>query len=292
MIKNDYVVLADSCSDLSDELVKKYDLAVFPMEFILDGKSYRNYPDHRELDLKTFYEKLKNGSTGSTSQISPEDFIKFFTPFLEKGLDILYVGFSSALSGTYQSSLIAKDMLLEKYQDRKIICIDTLSASTAEGKLVIEAKENQLKGMSLEENENDIRKRVPSLAVWFTVDDLNCLKRGGRISPTAAFVGTLLKIKPVLHVSDEGKLIPMVKTRGRKASLMELYKVFKEDCLDFENDTIYISHADSFEDAEFMGEKIKHELGVKKVAYSTIGPVIGMHSGPGTFLISYYGKKR
>ncbi len=287
-----YVVLTDSCSDLSAELVKKYNLDVFPMEFVLDGIAYRNYPDHHELDLKTFYNKLKNGSRGSTTQISPEEFIKFFTPYLEDGYDILYIAFSSALSGTYQSSLVAKDLLSEKYKNRKIICVDTLSASTAEGKLAIQAKENQLNGMTIEENEKDIREKVPSLAVWFTVDDLNCLKRGGRISPTKAFVGTLLQIKPVLHVSDEGKLVAMTKARGRKASLMELFKVFKDDCLDFQNDVIYISDADSEEDANFMGEKIKNELGVKNVVYSKIGPVIGMHSGPGTFLISYYGKKR
>ncbi len=291
-MNNNYVVLTDSCSDISIELIKKYQLNVFPMEFILDGKAYRNYPDHREMDLKMFYDKLKNGSTGTTSQISPDDFIHFFTPFLENHKDILYVGFSSGLSGTYQNSLIAKDGLLDKYKDRKIICIDTLTASTAEGKLVIDACKNQEAGLSLEENAEDIKNKVPKLAVWFTVDDLHCLKRGGRVTPTKAFIGTLLQIKPVLHVDEKGKLIAMSKARGRKASLIELYKVFKEDCLDFANDTIYISHAMCEDDAKLIGQKIEKELGVKHVSYSHIGPVIGMHSGPGTFLITYYGKKR
>lgn len=291
-MNNNYVVLADSCSDINIELIKEYQLHVFPMEFVLDGKSYRDYPDRHEIDLAKFYEMLKNGSSGTTSQISPDEFIKFFTPFLEEQKDILYVGFSSGLSGTYQNSLIAKNELLEKYKDRKIICIDTLTASTAEGKLVIDACKNQEAGLSLEENAEDIKKKVPALAVWFTVDDLHCLKRGGRLTPTKAFIGTLFQIKPVLHVDNNGKLVAMSKARGRKSSLIELYKVFKEDCLDFTNDTIYISHAMCEEDAKLVGQKIKQELGVKHISYSHIGPVIGMHSGPGTFLITYYGKKR
>lgn len=289
---NTYVVLADSCSDLNSELVKKYNIDVFPMEFTLDGKSFRNYYDNRELDLRTFYEKIKNGSTGTTSQVSPEEFINFFKPYLEQGKDILYIGFSSALSGTYQNSLLAKSILLESFPQRKIICVDTLTASTAEGKLVVDACENQLKDLSIEQNAKDIEIKVPKLAVWFTVDDLNCLKRGGRITSTAAFIGSLLKIKPVLHVSEEGKLVAMSKARGRKASLMEIYRIFKENCLDFENDIIYVSHANAKEDAELIGNKIKNELGVKNIIYSEIGPVIGLHSGSGTFSIAYYGKNK
>lgn len=287
-----YVVVTDSCSDLTQNLVDEYQLPVYPMEFVLDEKDYRDYPDEREIDLNNFYKLLKEGHTGSTAQISPANFIDFFTPFLEKGLNILYVAFSSALSGTYSSSLVAKDILLEKYKERKIVCIDSLSASTAQGKLVLYACENLRKGLTLEENEKDVRNKVPSLAVWFTVDDLNCLKRGGRLSSTAAFFGTLLGIKPVLHVSDEGKLIPMQKCRGRKASLVALFNKLKEDILDPENDIVYISHAASEEDALAMGKKIEEELHIKNIVYSHIGPVIGMHSGPGTFLVSYFGKKR
>lgn len=287
-----YVVVTDSCSDLTQNLVDEYQLPVYPMEFVLDEKDYRDYPDEREIDLNNFYKLLKEGHTGSTAQISPANFIDFFTPFLEKGLDILYVAFSSALSGTYSSSLVARDILLEKYKERKIVCIDSLSASTAQGKLVLYACENLRKGLTLEENEKDVRNKVPSLAVWFTVDDLNCLKRGGRLSSTAAFFGTLLGIKPVLHVSDEGKLIPMQKCRGRKASLVALFNKLKEDILDPENDIVYISHAASEEDALAMGKKIEEELHIKNIVYSHIGPVIGMHSGPGTFLVSYFGKKR
>lgn len=287
-----YVVVTDSCSDLTQNLVDEYQLPVYPMEFVLDEKDYRDYPDEREIDLNNFYKLLKEGHTGSTAQISPANFIDFFTPFLEKGLDILYVAFSSALSGTYSSSLVARDILLEKYKERKIVCIDSLSASTAQGKLVLYACENLRKGLTLEENEKDVRNKVPSLAVWFTVDDLNCLKRGGRLSSTAAFFGTLLGIKPVLHVSDDGKLIPMQKCRGRKSSLIALFNKLKEDILDPENDIVYISHAASEEDALAMGKKIEEELHIKNIVYSHIGPVIGMHSGPGTFLVSYFGKKR
>lgn len=287
-----YVVLTDSCSDLSMDLISKYNLNVYPMEFILDGKAYRNYPDHREIDIKTFYQKIKDGSTGTTSQMSPDDFIKFFTPYLDDGKDILYVGFSSGLSGTYQNSLIAKEMLIEKYPDRKIICIDTLSASTAEGKIVIDACQNQVNGMSLEENEKDIKAKVPNLTVWFTVDDLNTLKRGGRVTPTAAFIGNLLRIKPVLHVDDNGKLIAMKKANGRKKSLQEMINVFASNAIDPENDIIYIASACADEDEEFVAKKIKEEFKVKNICFSKIGPVIGTHSGPGTLLLTYYGKKR
>lgn len=289
---NNYIVVTDSCSDLPQDLVDMYHLPVYPMEFVLDGKNYKNYPDEREINLKEFYALLKAGHTGSTAQISPSGFLDFFTPFLEKGLDILYIAFSSALSGTYNSSLVARDILKDKFPERKIICIDTLSASTAEGKITICACENLKNGMSIEENEKDIREKIPSLAVWFTVDDLNCLKRGGRLSATAAFFGTLLGIKPVLHVSDEGKLIPMQKCRGRKASLIALFNQLKEDALDLENDIIYIASADADDEALEMGKHIQEVLHVKKVIYSHIGPVIGMHSGPGTFLVSYFGKKR
>ena len=289
---SEYIVVTDSCSDLTPELIDEYQLPVYPMEFVLDGKNYKNYPDEREIELNTFYKLLKDGHSGTTAQISPSNFIDFFTPYLEDGLDILYIAFSSALSGTYNSSLVAKDVLLEKYPNRKIICIDSLSASTAQGKLAICACENLRKGLSIEENELNIRNILPRLAVWFTVDDLNCLKRGGRLSSTAAFFGTLLGIKPVLHVSSEGKLVPMQKCRGRKASLNALFEHLKEDIIDPNNDIVYISHAVASDDALAMGKRIQNELGIKNIIYSNVGPVIGMHSGPGTFLVSYFGKKR
>ncbi len=291
---NKYIVVTDSCSDLPQSLIDEYNLPVYPMEFVIDGKNYKNYPDEREMDLNEFYRLLKEGHSGTTAQISPKGFIDFFSPFLDEGYDILYVAFSSALSGTYNSSLVAAESLLEKekYKDRKIICVDTLTASTAEGKLAIYACENLRKGLSLEDNAADVKAKAPTCAVWFTVDDLNCLKRGGRLSATKAFFGTLLGIKPVLHVSDEGKLIPMKKCRGRKASLLALFEQLKEDALDVENDIIYISHAVAEEDALLIGNKIKEELHAKQIVYSHIGPVIGMHSGPGTFLVSYFAKKR
>ncbi len=286
-----YVVLTDSCSDLSLDLVERYKLDIFPMEYILDNVSYRDKVKEKDLELDEFYRRISSGSIGSTSQISPIEFETFFEKYVSQGIDILYIGFSSGLSGTYQNAVLAKNTLLEKYKSANIICVDTLLASFSEGKLVVKACKNKEKGLSLEDNAKDIESKKMNVAVWFTVDDLNCLKRGGRVKPSAAFIGTLLNIKPVLHMNEEGKLIPMSKARGRKASLIELLKHFKEDALDLENDEVYIASALSKEDEEFLAKHIK-ELGVKHITFSSIGPVIGMHSGPKTILISYYAKKR
>ncbi len=289
---NNYIIVTDSCSDLPVEIIKKYNIKVYPMEYVINNTTYHNNPDHSELPLEEFYSMLKKGASGSTSQISPANFIKFFKPILEEGKDILYIAFSSALSGTYNSSLVAKAILKNDYKERQIECVDTLTASTAEGKLVYEACLNKEKGLTLKENAQDILNKRLSVSVWFTVDDLNCLKRGGRLSATSAFLGTLLSIKPVLHVSNEGKLVPINKCRGRKASLLKLFERLKDTGVDIENDTIFISHAACQDDANRVEEKIRNELNAKNVVISTIGPVIGMHSGPGTFLITFFATQR
>ena len=287
-----YIIATDSCSDLPVEIIEKYEIPVIPMEFIMDGKTYKNYPDHREFALEDFYKLMKEGHTGTTSQLTAETIEEFFTPYLEEGNDVLYVVFSSALSGTYANACKALERLKAKFPERKIFFVDSLTASTAEGKMVYEAALNRENGFSIEENAASLEETKLNLAVWFTVDDLQCLRRGGRLSATAAFLGSLLSIKPVLHVTDEGKLVPVEKTIGRKASLLSLIKRCKEDILDPENDAVFIASALSFDDEKRVEEKLRNELHVKNVFVSKIGPVIGMHSGPGTFLVTFYSKKR
>lgn len=287
-----YIIATDSCSDLPVEILEKYEIPVIPMEFIMDGKAYKNYPDHREFALEEFYNLMKEGHTGSTSQLSPETIEEFFTPYLEEGNDVLYIVFSSALSGTYANACKTLERLKEKFPERKIFFVDSLTASTAQGKMVYEAAKNRENGFSIEDNVASLEETKLNLAVWFTVDDLQCLRRGGRLSATAAFLGSLLSIKPVLHVTNEGKLVPVEKTMGRKASLLSLVKRCKEDILDPENDAVFIASAMAFEDEKRIEEKLRKELNVKNVFVSKIGPVIGMHSGPGTFLITFYSKKR
>lgn len=287
-----YIIATDSCSDLPVEIIEKYEIPVIPMEFIMDGKTYKNYPDNREFALDEFYKLMKEGHTGSTSQLTAETIEEFFTPYLEEGKDVLYVVFSSALSGTYANACKALERLKAKFPERKIFFVDSLIASTAEGKMVYEAAKNRENGFSIEDNAASLEETKLNLAVWFTVDDLQCLRRGGRLSATAAFLGSLLSIKPVLHVTNEGKLVPVEKTMGRKASLLSLLKKCKEDILDPENDAVFIASAMAFDDEKRMEEKLRNELNVKNVFVSKIGPVIGMHSGPGTFLVTFYSKKR
>jgi DegV family protein with EDD domain len=244
------------------------------------------------LATKEFYKLLREGAISSTSQVNAYEFVEGLTPLLEKGLDILYIGFSSALSGTYNSFEIAKGELLEKFPERKIIGIDSLSASLGQGLLIYTASQLQKEGKSIDEVQKFIEGNKLHLVHLFTVDDLNFLKRGGRLSATSAFIGTLLQLKPLLHVSNEGKLVPYGKTIGRRHSLKKLVDDMEGNITHPENQTIFISHGDAIEEAEYTGKLIKERYKVKDVLYNDVGPVIGSHSGPGTIAIFFFGQKR
>lgn len=288
---SDYVLFTDSTSDLTPELVEEMDIRVFPMVFQLDGKTYHNYPDNRELAPADFYQALRQGGASTTSQVTMGDFTDAFTEVLEQGKDVLYLAFSSGLSGTYQAGALVCNELSEKYPQRKVVCVDTLQASMGEGLFCYTVAMMRKNGATLEEAAEFARQNAQSFCAWFTVDDLMFLKRGGRLGTGAAVMGTLLGIKPVLHVDEHGALIPMEKVRGRKASLDALIKHMKDTALDLSQQVVFVSHGDCLEDAQYVADKVR-DLGVKKIVMNQIGPVIGAHSGPGTVALFFRGSHR
>jgi DegV family protein with EDD domain len=246
----------------------------------------------RTIDYSAFYARMRGGEMPSTAQINVGDYIEFFTPFLEKELDILYIAFSSNLSGSYNSSRIAMEELKEKYPNRKIAIVDSLCASMGEGLLVHLAKQKMNAGCSLDELAKWVEENKQKVCHWFTVDDLNHLQRGGRVSKAQAFIGTLMNIKPVLNVDENGKLIARDKVRGRKQALDALVEKMAKYAENPSEQTVFISHGDCLSDAEYVAGKIKERFGVQNVEIGFIGPVIGAHSGPGTVALFFLGKDR
>lgn len=287
-----YVILTDSTSDLSQKIADEIGVAVLPLQFELDGLVYRNFADEREISSEEFYEAMRNGKTSKTSQINVNDFCEYFSEYLDKGLDILYLAFSSGLSGTYNASLMAINELKEKYPEREIISVDTLCASMGEGLLVYYATQQKKDGMDIHELAQWVEENKLNLCHWFTVDDLHHLKRGGRISAATAIVGSALQIKPVMHVDDEGHLINVSKVRGRKSSLDALVDKMAESYTNV-YDTVMISQGDCRDDAEYVAGKIKKQFkSVKNVIIGNVGPVIGSHTGPGVVALFFFGEKR
>ncbi len=289
---SNYLLYTDSNTDISPELVQQMDVKVIPMLFEMDGQSYYNYPDNHEMDPRDFYQALRAGKVCTTSQATINRFTEIFEPELQQGNDILYLAFSSGLSGTYNCSQLAIEELREKYPDRRIRTVDTLAASMGEGLLVYLAAQKRQQGMDLDELGDWVEENRLKLCHWFTVDDLMFLKRGGRVSGAAAVMGTMLGIKPVLHVDDEGHLIPMEKVRGRRASLDALVKHMAQTAINPAEQTIFISHGDCQADCDYVADQIRQKLGVKNIVTNFIGPVIGAHSGPGTVALFFVGEKR
>lgn len=288
----DYKIITDSTTDLSAEMVRELELHVIPMHFMIDGTDYINTPDEKQISSHDFYELLRAGKTSTTAQINGETFKDEVRPYLDAGLDILYLCFSSGLSSTYNSIRIASEDLREDYIDRKIIIIDSLAASMGEGLIAYHAAMRKKQGMGIDDVATWIEENKLHLAHWFTVDDLNHLKRGGRVSGAAALVGTMLSIKPILHVDDEGHLIPIEKVRGRRKSLEGLVSHMEKAAIDPASQTIFISHGDAPEDAKYVEQLVRERLGVKTIYINPIGPVIGTHSGPGTVALFFLAKQR
>jgi len=286
------IFVTDSCSDLNNEMVKEMELGIVPLSVEIEGNVYRHYPDERELSIQKFYTLLRDKKIAKTSLVNVGAFMEFFEPILKAGDDILYIGFSSALSGTLQSSKVAAEELRPQYPDSKIVIVDSLSASMGEGLLIWYAFQMKKAGKSIEEIAQWLEENKLNLCHLFTVDDLGTLKRGGRLSDTQAFLGALLKIKPILHVSDEGKLVPLKKARGRDFSLVAMVDLIGERITDSESQTVFISHGDCLEEAKTVGKMIQDRFKVKKIIYGVIGPVIGAHSGPGTIAVFFMGSHR
>lgn len=288
----DYVIITDSTTDLPQSFVDDNNIVVIPMKFTIDNKEYLNYLDGREMSNEAFYNLEREGKIGKTAQLTIYDIMNVYRPYLEKGLDILAVGFSSGLSGTFNSMRLAREELLVDFPEQKIVLVDSLCASAGEGLFVYYANEYKTQGMTIEENEKALLELRPHLCHWFTVQNLDTLRRGGRVSNVTAFVADTLNIKPVLHVDDAGHLVAMKKTMGRKRSLTAIVDKLEETINKDAPQMIMISHGDCLEDAKFVAEEVKKRVEVKDLLITCIGPVIGAHSGPGTVAVFFVGSKR
>ena len=284
-----YKIITDTCCDFPAHMYEKLNLGVVPLSVLYKGEYYNSYSEQW---LKDLFNGLRQGESATTSAVNPEGWATVIEPALAGGEDALVLCFSSGLSGTYQSAVIAGEELSEKYPDRKIRVVDTLCASLGQGLLVWYACQKRDAGLSLDELADWVENNKLHLCHWFTVDDLMYLKRGGRVSAATALVGTMLQIKPVLHVDDEGHLINVAKTRGRKASIEALAKKMGETALPGANDTVFICHGDCQEDADYLASIVKEKYGVKDVFIYYVGAVIGSHSGPGTLALFYLGEHR
>jgi len=287
---NNYVILTDSACDIKPAQLKEWGVESLEMSFRFDAedRDYRN----NEMDISLFYGRMKAGESAKTAAINPDEFTTFFENILKQGKDVLYLGFSSGLSTTFNSSRIAAEEVLEKYPDRKILTVDTLAASAGQGLIVYLASKKQMEGATMEEVAAFVEDMKLNLCHWFTVDDLVYLKRGGRVSPTVAFVGTVLGIKPVLHVDNEGRLINVSKARGRKAALSSLVEKYGELSSEQADGTIFISQANCMKEAQELKAQYEEKYGAKVEVITDIGPVIGAHSGPGTMAVFFLGKER
>lgn len=286
-----FKIVTDSTADLPKEYLEEHHLGCMNLSYIVDGVSYGQ---DQELDYKEFYAMMRNGKMPTTSQVNPEEAKVHFEEYIKTDKEILYLAFSSGLSGTYNSGRLAAEEVMEEHPDCKIIVIDTLCASLGEGLIVHKAVMLREQGKSLEEVAEWVRDHVLNLVHAFTVDDLYHLYRGGRVSKAAAIVGTLVSIKPQLHVDNDGHLILIGKVRGRKKSLNVLvdYMEDKMGAYRDENDIVFISHGDSLEDAEYVRDQVKERFGIQNFLISNVGPTIGAHSGPGTIALFFIGDSR
>ena len=288
----DFVILTDSSADLSDDMARQLDVQVLPLGFTLEEHTYRNYPDNREMDPHLFYERLRKGDVATTNAVNVAQYTEALESLLQAGQDVLVLAFSSGLSATYASSLAAVEELNAKYPERKLYTVDTLCASLGQGLLVWYAARERAKGRSIDEVRDWAEEHKLNVCHQFTVDDLYFLKRGGRVSAATAVVGSMLQIKPVLHVDNEGCLINIGKARGRSASLKFLVDRMAQTVAGPAEQTVFISHGDCLEDAQLVAGMVKERFGVKDVYINYVGPVIGAHTGPGIVALFYMGSER
>ncbi len=287
-----YAIITDTNGNLPEEIIEKYGIELIVMTYFVDGVEYKGYEKGKKTDLKAFYDKMRDKAETKTSLSSPDVFFNAFEKIVKEQKDILYIGFSGGLSGNYQSSLIAAEMIKEKYPDIKLYTVDTLSASLGEGLLVYNAALMKEAGKTIEEVRDWVEENKLKMCHWFTVDDLSYLRRGGRISATSAIAGTVLGIKPVMHVDNDGKLVAVSKVRGRKAALDAIIKKFEETVVEPENQILALTHADCEADVEYIISEIKKKYKIKEIVKNFIDPVIGSHAGPGTLALFFFGKER
>ncbi|MBR4576251.1 MAG: DegV family protein [Clostridia bacterium] len=284
----EYVLVTDSACDILPETLKEWEVELIRMPYLFtdDGKEKL---DHDQ-PMHEFYDQMRNGRVAKTSGLNEDTFLNTFEPILKDGKDILYLAFSSGLSVTCENGKKAAEQLAEKYPERTIRVVDSLCASAGEGLFVYLAKENREKGMDVNRNADAMEADKLHLCHWFTVEDLKYLKRGGRISTATALLGTALNVKPVMHVDNEGHLIKVTQTHGRKKSIRKMAEALGETILD--DSPIFISHGDCLEDAQLLARILKEEYGRETSLITGIGSVIGAHSGPGTLALFFRGTER
>ena len=290
-MERSYAILTESSCDLTPELAARADVEILPLTFTMEGVTYPHYPDCRAMSLDTFYGKLRAGVSSTTAAANGIELSEAMERHLRAGEDVLFLCFSSGLSSTRDVCALAAAELRERYPERRVETVDTLAASGGQGLLALLAGERRLAGASLEEVRAFVEETKFHMAHWFTVDDLTYLKRGGRVSPAAAALGSMLRIKPVLHVDDEGHLIPMEKARGRKASLQALLRRMEESALR-PQETVLLCHADCQAEAEALAEQIRAAFSPREVLIAPLGPVIGTHTGPGLMALFFLAEHR
>ena len=288
----DYVIMTDSCCDLTDQMARELELEVLPLTMHMDGQDYPNDLAGTAISNQEFYKRIRAGKIATTSAVNVGQFQDAMRRVLESGRDIVCVCFSSALSTTYQSAVIAAEDLRAEFPEAEIHVVDSLSASLGQGLLLYLAVEQKRKGLTAAELAKWVEDNRLTVCHWFTVDDLNFLKRGGRVSATTALLGTMLSIKPIMHTSDEGKLVPVSKARGRKAAIAALLDKIEALGIHPEKQTMFICHADCEEDAKAVAQTIQDRFGTPTVHINYIGPVIGSHTGPNTMGIFFVGTQR
>lgn len=288
-----FAIVTDSSSNLPEDIIDQHDLTVLPLTFMVDGEEYRSYLKGEKTDLSQFYTMMREGKVITTSLPNLKESRESIEALLREGRDVLYLGFSSGLSGTYQAIELLLTELAGLYPERTVASVDTLAASLGEGLLVYYAAKMREEGASIEKVRDWVEEHKLHLAHWFTVDDLMFLFRGGRVSRTSAWAGTLLNIKPVMHVDDEGHLIPLEKVRGRKKSLKALVDHMEQTAMPpVADQTVFITHGDCLQDAEYVADLVRERFGVSDVLINWVDPVIGAHSGPGTMALFFLASER
>lgn len=288
----EYVIITDATCDLPLNIIKEFDLEVIPMLYQIEGQEFQIDIKNPNYNPSEFYAKLRQGQMATTSQINANQYEEFIEKFLSKGLDVLVINFSSALTGGFNSLNIAKQTLDEKYPKRNLVIFDSKSASMGEGLLVYLALLEQKNGKTIFELEQWLKDNYLHLCHWFIVDDLDFLRRGGRLSGSTAFIGRLLKIKPILHVDNEGRLVPVKKAIGKHKALDELFHRLLETGTKPNEQTIFISHGDALDDANYLKTLILTKFPQTNIVIGDIGAIIGTHSGPGTVALFFMGTNR
>ncbi|MEG1778063.1 MAG: DegV family protein, partial [Angelakisella sp.] len=291
MIEKKFVLVTDSTTDMPESWHIENDIKVIPQGFVIDGNEVID-DFGKNITAKEIYNRIRQGEMPSTLQGTLEKFIEVFVTACKNGMDVLYVGFSSGLSGTFNTALIASREIMEHFPDRKIFCVDSLAATMGHGIQVIEALKLRDSGMDAAEAARLVTAHVQNACHFFTVDDLNHLYRGGRLSKATAMLGTLIGIKPIMYVNESGHLLPISKTRGRKASIAELARLAAKYIVKPLDQTIYIAHGDCESDANDLAQQVLELIPNAKTHVFMLSPIIGVHSGPGTLAVLFWGEKR